>query len=397
MSQSPSPKRRKTISQTTLFQCNECFHYYKNASSLKQHVKEMHTNIEQFPCLQCNYVAKRQRTLDIHVTYKHSDKKPFVCSQCKNAFKTQGDLTKHINTVHMDDRSFACSQCQKTFKRQKDLNTHLNTVHSNQRPFACSQCSYASKTQGDLTKHIKTVHTDDKPFVCSQCIYASKTRSGLQQHIRYVHHQERKHACMEPTCEAKFFHRPGMLRHFEACHTPEGAQRRKQEERKLELALKDAELYFDREVTINFQCLDSSAPKKFARLDFVHERADTTFVIEVDEHQHKDEPVTCETARMTRVFENYAVTTGALSSKPLCFIRFNPHAFQIDDVTQKVLKKTRYAKLIDLLKTYQPQKLLEIIYLYYDCYHDDEKRLRAEIWDDPDYDETLKQCAIVIN
>ena len=80
---------------------------------------------------------------------------------------------------------------------------------------------------------------------------------------------------------------------------PRGQKKRK---RSFANILKEYEVVFQREIRIDYKCIDSQ-DKHFARLDFVLELPTKRVFIEVDERQHHDttDEVSCDLARMMLV------------------------------------------------------------------------------------------------
>ena len=99
------------------------------------------------------------------------------------------------------------------------------------------------------------------------------------------------------------------------------------------------------------------------RPDFVIDCITHFIVIEVDENQHKSYEQTCEKARMLNLAQGFG---GA----PVVFIRYNPDSYKNHlGKNSRIGKKTRFNRLLQCVKScknYQPKKLFNIIYLYYD-------------------------------
>jgi hypothetical protein len=82
-------------------------------------------------------------------------------------------------------------------------------------------------------------------------------------------------------------------------HSKEGAQRQKKKENWLAQQLTAHGIKYDRELSIEFNCLDSSG--KRARIDFTIYKQTHTILLENDEYQHNGLPITCELRRMMDV------------------------------------------------------------------------------------------------
>jgi hypothetical protein len=109
---------------------------------------------------------------------------------------------------------------------------------------------------------------------------------------------------------------------------------------------------------------------------------------EVDEDQHKHYSVSCEVARM---LNNEAARRLGGCDLPHVTIRFNPHAFRIDGVLQKVSKKQRRERFIEIIKEAADTAVRPwtIIYMNYDAVTRN-GQLTPSICDDPNYPESVK-------
>ena len=169
--------------------------------------------------------------------------------------------------------------------------------------------------------------------------------------------------------------------HNQAFHSERGQQRRKRKEEAVHKFLESAGFTFDREARVDF-C--GSSEKRFARLDFVIYRSWGTAIVEVDEDQHKHEPVSCETRRMMDVLQQAIQQDTA---RKIHFIRFNPDAFSEGGEPQKVTQAERRERLRQLID-HEPKKMFEVSYLFYD-------RSNCPLPDvcfDPDYPNYLRAC-----
>ena len=200
-------------------------------------------------------------------------------------------------------------------------------------------------------------HTGEKPYKCTWegCDYACSTSGHLTSH-------------------------------FKANHTKEGIQRRKKQEERVAKALTEAGIEFEREVQVSFKCFKTDG--HFSRIDFVIDMGSFKILLEVDEDQHSWYDVTCETRRMADI-----VTASRIQgvTRPLVFIRYNPHACRHDGKLIKKLKKDREAELVKRIKTMErPRQDLSIMYMYYDMEGDFPVVVR-----DPRYSPELAKCVLV--
>ena len=228
----------------------------------------------------------------------------------------------------------------------------------------------------------------------------------------------KKYTCTVEWCTESFLTSYELKTHTNCWHTEKGQQARKKQEHRVALALEKAEIVFDREQRINYACVDSF-DKKYARIDFVIYTDRAIFLLEVDEHQHNTRSqvaasqsttistsapsapwsytVGCDMARMGHVQAALvAIWTAEKSSGlPIVWLRYNPNSCYVDGVLQKVLKRVREEKLVDLLTNFKPTVPLTIMYLYYDCHTDSESgKLSLDVVGHCEYDANMAKCVV---
>ena len=77
----------------------------------------------------------------------------------------------------------------------------------------------------------------------------------------------------------------------------------------------------------------------------------------------------------------------------ILFLRYNPDKFKIDDdIFCKISQKDREKTLIYIISNYEPDKKMEILYLYYDHRSDGNY---PEVYYQKEYNNYLKKCIIV--
>lgn len=101
------------------------------------------------------------------------------------------------------------------------------------------------------------------------------------------------------------------------------------------------------------------------RPDVLIDLGHRVLIVEVDEHQHESYPADCELTRMGRLAQD-------LGGPPVVFLRWNPDAFRVDGVLQRVKWVQRYAVLVAWLNHMVSCPLhvnamnYEVVYLFYD-------------------------------
>lgn len=89
-------------------------------------------------------------------------------------------------------------------------------------------------------------------------------------------------------------------------------------------------------------------------------------IVEIDEDQHKQYDVSCETARMFNICQAEGL--------PCIFIRYNPDVYRVNGKAKKVQASRRLATLIKCIEKYKsmiPTELLTVYRLFYDSNTED--------------------------
>jgi hypothetical protein len=162
----------------------------------------------------------------------------------------------------------------------------------------------------------------------------------------------------------------------------------KEEERRVENALLKAgykpcnvsgvrppPMTFIREFTVDFTCLMDKSNTQRAFIDFVVTNANgATTLLEIDERQHASESYSCDTARLTKIHESFALGNN-FGLRTVHFVRYNPHAFRntaVSDEAVRIRKVDRERFIMNYLETVQHNTesddclRLMVDYAYYD-------------------------------
>lgn len=339
-----------------------CGREYKSKRELKMH-QAMHADSKAYTCDYdgCSFESVYLLSLKAHVASQHSSERPYVCNfpGCPKAFAVRGKLKQHL-VSHGNERNYTCEHegCGQKFKHLAALRTHT-LLHTGQTPFVCPRegCGKAFAQAGNLKTHIMG-HDGDKPFVCPD-----------------LH------------CEMAFTHASRCRLHYDLCHSEKARLRRKREEEKIAKCFAAAGIDFAREHRVDFRCLDSTS----ARGDFIVLMHGCVFIVEVDERQHEEYEQICEVSRMTKIHSAMAMEGNTL---PFIFIRYNPHAFRINDQLEKVPTVRRQKHLVDVIKGWKPSAScsLSVLYMYYDASRSN-NAASLKIWD-KDYDAQVRACCL---
>ena len=319
---------------------------------------------QEFLCISagCGKIFCERGGLKRH-SVTHTVARPHACDYpvCGKTFKLSDKLTLHKRIMH-SDHTFVCSfdGCGKTFALDVSLQTHVRS-HNNIYRFKCEfdGCDSTFSERGALKRHAYT-HGGMRPmFPCEECGVTFVAKQKLDAHV--------------------------------AIHTPQGVQMRKKAEQRVASLLENAGIPDKREHIIDFACVDSGSSRSFARVDFVIINAGRVIFLEVDEKQHISYPISCDVARMARIYESLFIGGNTL---PVSFIRYNHDAYTVGNVDVRTPKVDRETRLLQIL-TQQSSDGLSIMYLYYDCDVLQDGTHSVCVHKDNDYDPTMKACCLL--
>ena len=340
----------------------------------------------------CNKSFKHLSKLIAHKR-SHTGEKPFVCDfeGCDAKFSQMGILTIH-KRKHTGVRPFMCDYdgCGAKFADSGDLTKH-KLIHTGQRPYPCDfeGCDAKFSQMGNLARH-KRIHTGEKRYTCDfeGCDAKFVQSEHLKVHKR-THTGEKPHMCDFEECGMRFARKHHLKDHIFYWHTTEGQVRKKKDEARILRVLEKEGLRIKSQHHIDFSCIGSDRDGDRCFIDFLIEIKDTDgktvgfIFLEVDERQHEWYSVSCELRRMTDVYRTLILEGNTF---PVIFIRYNPHAYHIDDVQQKTKLKNREETLITYIKNITFDRPFSVVYMYYNVVDDE-----PYIYTDPNYDESFKQ------
>lgn len=141
---------KESISEVNLV-CEECGRGpFKSEASLRQHLR-IHTQSPlqvKHSCPHCEKEYESRSSLKGHIKAVHSSEAPFECEVCGKAYGYKKLLKRHIEKRHGDEtansgaetssiyfskeRNVVCpmKDCRRRFFRQYDLDRHVQSMHN---------------------------------------------------------------------------------------------------------------------------------------------------------------------------------------------------------------------------------------------------------------------------
>ena len=172
-------------SEETKVVCEYCAKDVKS-TNIKNHIKEMHTNVVESKCPICGKVFPRKKPMTDHMRRVHSEEVRVVCPYCAKDVKST-NIKNHIKEMHTNVQETKCPICEKIFPRKKPMTDHMRLVHSEEKG-VCDICCKTFENRTYLLRHIRTFHsTSDSIYTCQFCYKQFKSSLLMRNHIKIVH------------------------------------------------------------------------------------------------------------------------------------------------------------------------------------------------------------------
>ena len=273
----------------------------------------------------------------------HTGKKPYTCDYCDKTFALSGTRDAHERT-HTGEKPYTCDYCDKTFSHASNRDTHERT-HTGKKPYTCDYCDKTFSQSGNRDAHEK-LHEIQMSYKI-ECPFQD---NGLQKAKKG-----------DLKCAAKMKDQRMLDDHIQRCHTREGIAKKFDSEHKLAIFLDRNDVSYDRDTAnrINFSAckglLESksneqgddmriSAKPDFHLLEY-SSLLKAFLMLGNDEFAHRS--YKCESERLFKITE--ALTR--LNPIPIIFIRFNPHAYYVDDICYDPPLERSHEQLLNIIKS----------------------------------------------
>lgn len=160
--------------------CNVCGESFTEALDLLAHA-EIHARFQPFKCQLCGDTFFEENKIKIHLNENHQDElTESSCRLCGKQCRDQRSLIKH-SWEHSREKNHPCSKCGKTFHNKARLKRHISS-HRN-KSVMCEICHEEFPDGRQLMNH-RHSHTKSNQFPCHECGKTFGSRSSQQIHIR---------------------------------------------------------------------------------------------------------------------------------------------------------------------------------------------------------------------
>lgn len=160
--------------------CNVCGESFTEALDLLAHA-EIHARFQPFKCLLCGETFFEENKIKMHLMENHrNEMTESSCKLCGKQCRDQRSLIKH-SWEHSREKNHSCSKCGKTFHNKARLKRHISS-HRN-KSVVCEICQEEFSDGRQLMNH-RHSHTKSNQFPCTECGKTFGSRSSQQIHIR---------------------------------------------------------------------------------------------------------------------------------------------------------------------------------------------------------------------
>ena len=168
------------------YKCEECGEHFLSKAQLSSHENKTHGRSEEGSPSPCPHCAKHVNDLKTHI-YAIHEAELIICSKCDYRTRNKQSLKQHFKNIHTEVEMKTCQFCGGSFKR---IDRHLQINNCGQEEKKRSKCEHCEKTfvrKETMKKHIKIVHLQVRNKECMYCEYKTYTKFNLDIHISKMH------------------------------------------------------------------------------------------------------------------------------------------------------------------------------------------------------------------
>ena len=220
----------KIVKKTVPSHCQVCHELFDSKQELRQHIMELHKEIQMFKCDHCPLIFPTASYMNTHLRFKHkmnmrdqknrytSEESSVECPLCKRTYMHLSKLKDHISSHHRNEmtaelamvlsadnvvptnsqspekpkheNSQMCHLCNNAveFNVKEDYDKHMNEVH--QYIHNCKFCKKWFGSEYRLRDHLKKYHNISAHFKCHFCDEISEDLYQAKAHYKAEHLDE---------------------------------------------------------------------------------------------------------------------------------------------------------------------------------------------------------------
>jgi len=212
--------RHEKIHAGITYTCAECDKFFSITSNLVRHMKNHHTDSENYVCSICGLTFKRKDTMLAHeATHGES---AYRCTVCDKQYSRKDSLQKRMGCCHpicgKKAPHYSCVHCSQSFTQQYNLNRHLKKHSStDQNGHVCPHCDQLFVRRDTLAKHMKVCEsmrsTEAREGRIVSAAIGSATQVLTRGHIDRLHNLQQ---CS--VCNQTFSKKENLQRHMKSTH-----------------------------------------------------------------------------------------------------------------------------------------------------------------------------------
>lgn len=198
------------------FTCLICNINFGSAVAFSIH-NQKHSGFGVYKCPLCHFETTTKSSMKPHIKLMHTKDYKRVCEICGKGFLNNAAYTDHM-TLHLGEKKHKCEYCDKKFVLKRYLGIHKKLNHKDiidgvEELYACQVCSRTFKFEKSLVRHLSCIHDigTSKRVPCPVCHKIIANNYGLKIHMR-THSGEKPYNC--ELCDAKFARTKYLQRHM---------------------------------------------------------------------------------------------------------------------------------------------------------------------------------------
>ena len=172
-----------------VIKCSLCEHSTDTPGNMSKHMKSHFPDEKTLKCDICGKLFGNKAHLERHLQIHNSSlKKKFSCEKCSQSFLEKYNLKQHVDNVHNNVQRFVCKECGEKLRKRCDLTFHIEINHPDTAvpnpEWKCIECGKFYPHSRALKTHKKLVHNTEPRHACKPCGRVFKMKTKLDLHVK---------------------------------------------------------------------------------------------------------------------------------------------------------------------------------------------------------------------